>query len=144
MLPPVFPPSLLLAKLVPVSVYSSAISHLPNSTFLPAFTPPLFPGTRIIVSWVGQPQHSPYPRIEQGRSGKGERGPSPERHLPLNVGAHVAAASSTIARLPGAVGACGCPWEPMLAQAAMSAHRCLCLPVHARVYVWATVATWAP
>lgn len=86
MLPPVFPPSLtpslLLAKLVPVSVYSSAISHLPNSTFLPAFTPPLFPGTRIIVSWVGQPQLSPYPRIEQGRSGKGERGPSPERHLP--------------------------------------------------------------
>lgn len=35
----------------------------------------------------------------------------------------------------GAVGVCGCPWEPTLAQAVMSAHRFLCLPVHARAHV---------
>lgn len=35
----------------------------------------------------------------------------------------------------GVVGVCGCPWEPTLAQAVMSAHRCPCLPVHARARV---------
>lgn len=76
--------------------------------------------------------------------GKRNKGPSPEGHLPLMVGACVAAAASTLARLPGAAGACGCPREPTLAPAAVSAHRCLGLPVHARVYVWAAAATWAP
>lgn len=134
-----------------------AAPHLPSwclrhSTPLPSLTcqtvPPSPPSLLAFLA-LGEQRAgwgSPAQPIPEKRAGVWERRKrsSPERHPSLSVGACVGAATSTITRLSGAVGVCGCPWEPTLARAAVSAHRCLCLPGHAPVYVWAAVATQAP
>ena len=60
-----------------------------------------------------------------GGSGKGDKGPSPERHPALNLGACVAAA---VARTPGG---CWCLWLPMGAHVGTGGHACTQMPVFA-------------
>lgn len=142
-------PSRLPSWCLRLSVYSSAITHLPNSTSRPAFTPPLSPSTGITgVGWGSPAPPSPYLRVEGGADlGKEIKVPALRGTQPSTWGPVLLPQSP---EPPGAVGVCGCPWEPTLAQAVMPAHRCPCLPVHARacvwcvcVCVWAAVATWA-